>query len=324
MAGAYQGFEIKRNLEENTIDRNALNNLGTSPIADDIVLFKNNRRNISSLVVTNNNINSVSDTIFFDNRDIVFTSGTKVILNDTNVYYVKNSNAENEFQLSVNSNLSDTVELSNSFSGTYFRSDEVTFENITNYRKKRRAVLTGSTSDIFVAGFNSPSVFETQVNNNIIAIEDKLTNFKSIKIDSILTDVSFTTDINFNKEGHTLITDPDNINNLNLTANSGPGLFIYNYATNTVIRAFSDSQNVWKKNDANTYLETTAKKITIGTLTVQSNSIVLDQKSGSSSNLVIQASTPSNITTSVFRHKLKILVNGEEYFLCLSNTAAVP
>ena len=40
-----QGFLKSANLLENTQDRQALNNLGTAPIADDISLFINNNQN---------------------------------------------------------------------------------------------------------------------------------------------------------------------------------------------------------------------------------------------------------------------------------------
>ena len=44
-----QGFLKSANLLENTQDRQALNNLGTAPIADDISLFINNNQNVSVL-----------------------------------------------------------------------------------------------------------------------------------------------------------------------------------------------------------------------------------------------------------------------------------
>jgi hypothetical protein len=327
MAGGYQGFEIKRNLEENPVDINALNNLGVAPIADDISLFKNNRRNVSFIEVANSNINSTSDFISFADKnidytnDVVFTNGTRVLLNNNSVYYVKNSNGETEFQLSTKSDLSDTVQLSNSFSGTYFRSDEVTVNNISNYKKRRRAVAVTTSGELAV--FEAAN-FEPNIDQSILKIEDNLTRYKTTRESSIIKDRNFTSDVDFNQEGHTLILDPDGSNDNSLTVNTGPGLFIYNFVSNTKIRAFSDSQNVWEPNLANTYLQTSSKKITVGSLSIESNVITIEEKSGTSPALVINAASAANITNTVFTHKVKALINGEEYYICLSNSAAVP
>lgn len=326
MSGAFQGFVINRNLEENPIDRNALNNLGESPIADDIALFKNNKRNTSVLVVANSNINSISDVISFNNTEFVYTNKTKVIFG-SNTYYVKNSNGKDSFQLSTNPDLSTTVELSNNFAGTYARSDEITFDNIANLSKIRRAAITSVVESVET----SFQPFSTDVIENLNAFEFNLDNYNGIRENAVLRNQNYIFNTNLSKNGYTLIEDPDGVNNLSLSANSGPGLFVYNFISNTNIRAFSDSQNVWKPNEdltPNTYLETTAKKITTGQLTLNVANVVIQQKAEGTSTLVINASTLSNITTSgsnpVFTHKAKVIINNEEYFLCLSNTSTVP
>lgn len=318
MAGGYQGFVVTRNLDE-TIDRNALNNLGGSPIADDLALFDNNGRNFSSIDVTIENINSTTNYISFTDKKIVFTNGTKVSLNDTAVYYIKNSNGENEFQLSLNSNLNDTVQLDPSFVGTYKRYNEITFENITNYNKERRPAL-GS----IPAGLNqSIKPFDSNPITDLFNAEQNVVKFRNRKDNSLISDQNFKADANFLMEGYTLIVDPDGVNNNNLTKNTGPGVFIYNINNDTKIRAFSDAQNVWVPNAGNTFLETTAKKITIGQLTLQYDTTTIQQKSGTTSNIVIKATTNSAITNTVFNFKTKVIINDEEYYICLSNSAVV-
>ena len=322
MTGVFQGFIIKRNLEENPVDRNALNNLGGSPIADDIALFKNNKRNVSSTTVANSNINEVNDTIFFDSSDAVFTNNTKLLFNDTSIFYIKNSNGENTFQLAVNSDLSDTVSLSNSFSGEYVRSDEITYENISNYKKIRRPTNTNSLQDEVAS--NLPlreRPFVTNTKENILKSEKNIENFNRIKLNALITNKTFNSNFNFSEDGHSLIIDPDGVNDTGLSSPTAPGLFIY--ASNTKFRAFSDNSNVWKKNIANTYLETTSRKITVGTLNINDDIISIEQKPDTA-NLVIQASSPTNITTSVFTHKVLVNINGEDYYICLSNTGVVP
>lgn len=321
MAGAYQGFEIKRNLEENPVDVNALNNLGEAPIADDISLFKNNVRNVSTITVANSNINSTTDVISFTNTNIVFTSGTRVRLNNDAFYYVKNSNGETQFQLSSSPDLSDTVQLSNSFSGIYTRSDEVTLENISNYRKRRRDVTVISSDEVAVTEAEN---FQPDIESLITSIDSNIVKYKTVRESAILENKNFISDINFDSEGHTLILDPDGFNNTSLSVNTGPGLFVYNFTSNTKIRAFSDTQNVWEPNLGNTYLQTTSKKITVGALTLNANNLSLEEKSGTSPPLVNSSVSSANVTTSVFKNKIKALINGEEYYLCLSDSASVP
>lgn len=328
MAGQYQGFVIVRNLEENPIDRNALNNLGGSPIADDINLFINNRRNVSTLSVALSNINTTTNKISYIDREIVYTNGTKVIhKTDGLVYYIKNSNGLNEFQLSDDELLQSTVALNSTFVGDYERSDEVTFENITNLKRTRRPAITQTNDQ---QNFYLPDAFSTVVKDQIAASENNIDNYLNVKSNALISNKTFLSDINFYNFGHFRITDPDGLNDTSLSTTSNPGIFIYNPATGAKVRAFSDTQNVWENNIDSTYLQTTATKITMGALKIESPTSVftIQQKAGSTENIVISATTPSNITTiepnAVFRFKTKVSINGEDYFLCLSNTAVVP
>lgn len=331
MAGAWQGFVVNRNLEENPIDFNAINNLGGGTIAQELSLFRNNVRNVSTLVIGLANIDEVQNKFVFPEISTVFTNGTKVTLNSF-TYYIKNSNGENEFQFSDNPNLSTTVTINEQFVGVCARSDEVTKTNLNNFAPRRRSALVqtqdNQNSDV--------SNFSANVKEQIDSFESNIDNFKNTKDKSLLINSDFTTDVNFVKEGLSTIIDPDGVNNNSLTTTSGPGLFIYNPLTGSKVRAFSDTQNVWEPNidlvtpaNSNTYLQTTAVKITVGALVLNTNPIRLQQKVGAGlDTLLLQGTTASPLTTTgatpVFTHKVRAYINGEEYFLCLSNSATVP
>lgn len=320
MSNPFQGFEKIKNLEENLLDRDALNNLGSTPIGDDINLLKNNKRNISSITVSSQNINVSSSTIFFTNRDVVFSERTKIIVN-SNVFYVKNSNGKNSFQLSLNEDLQSTVAGANLPIGAYIRSDEITKNNFINFSPRRRPPIEGGTDNQATAGAASAgeAPLTTSVKNTIRNYESKIDEFISVQNNSIRRNASFLGNNNLETEGFCLIADPDNFNSSGLS-NTGPGLFIYNPDTNSGVRAFSSNENVWQPNLANTYLETSSTRITVGNL-FMSKEIVLEGRSGS---LISQSVTTADIslseTNSVFTHKVPIEINGETYFLCLTNT----
>lgn len=331
MTGKLQGFVIERNLEETPVSLTAINNLGEAPIADDISLFKNNKRNVSTISVIESNISTLTNYITIPTATSVFTNKTRVS-KDGIFYYIKNSNGINRFQLSNDINLISTVALNNQFVGTYTRSDEITFENFTNYAKTRRPSIENLPRGLGITTETAVGEFTANVKEKIANFEEYVNFFKNLKFNSVVKTESFNTDIDFLNEGHLSIIDPDGVNNNSLTANSGPGVFIYNAATGSKIRAFSDSKNVWEPNPANTYLQTTARKITTGVLTViantvASNTVKIEQKPGSTENILIQTVTPITISedliNSAFNHKVRVIINGEDYFLCLSNTASM-
>jgi hypothetical protein len=316
---ALQGYVTNRNLEETQTGLTAINNLGDAPIGADISLLKNNLRNTSSITVVNSNINSTTNTIKFVDRDVVFSTGTKVVLNNDQTLYIKNSNGKDSFQLSGTPTLQSTLTLSNTYSGTYVRSDAITFENITNYSKKRRESVETLSDSVPAVGSYSANVQE-----QITAFQRNIDFYNSVKANAYLTNNNIITDIDFQNEGQTLVLDPDNVNLSGISLESGPGLFIYNFVTDTKVRAFSDFKNVWRSNLTDTYLETSAKKITVGSLSLKKDDVInIDQRAGTTPNIVIQGVTPVNITTSAFTHTTKILINGEEYFLCLANTDVI-
>lgn len=331
MSQFLQGFVIDRNLEENTEDLKSFNNLGGSPIASDLSLLRNNKRNISSLTVTNANINTTINYIVFVNVEAVFTNGTKLTKTGGGIFYVKNSNGFDRFQLSFDQDLISTVTLNSTFSGVYNRSDEITNENFKNIKKNRRPALEIVSEEEITAeaGLNELPVdpFSASLKAEISTFEKYFDYYTNIRNKTILRTENFSTDLPFLNIGYLSINDPDNFNNLNLTATNGPGLFIYNSVTGNKIRAFSDSNNVWAPNVANTFLETSSNTITTGSLTITNNSVTIQRNPNSTQPLVINATTASAITTTgvspVFTHKMKIYINEEEFYICMSNNATV-
>lgn len=399
MAVAFQGFEISKNLRESELDRSNLNNLAGAPAADDISLFVNNNRNTSTITVTNSNIidtngDGINDTVYISSSIAVFTDYTPVTVNN-NIYYVKNSNNVDSFQLSSTAKLEDTVI---PVAGEYIRNDAVTLQNLSNISRFRRLSEVNRVDTDRQLGFLSytESAFlgDSTPKELLERIEADLDfyKFKSIK------SVSKLRDFNGKKvmyaAGYVSIEDPDNINDTGFT-NSSPGLFIYNALTDSGVRAFSSNENPWldvtlpismtnitggsgytngtynsitltpvtgtvtENPVANitvsggavtavsitnygsgysayttftassssigggsgfsvpvgTYLQTTANKVTIGTLNVNNgdNGLVISEK-----NALIKSSvTLQDITTTVFTHKTPVTINGQVYYLCL-------
>lgn len=85
-----QGFVKSANLKENELDRQALNNLGTAPIADDISLFINNLKNTDSLYVSRDEYDDISGLVTIVNltnveselRSGAFTNGDRVSISE--------------------------------------------------------------------------------------------------------------------------------------------------------------------------------------------------------------------------------------------------
>ena len=255
MAVSFQGFAINKNLEESVQDRNTINNLAGSPFGDDIALFFNNRRNTSILTVADSNIRNsegaIWEKITFPNNVAVFSNKTKITVGGE-VYYVKNSNGITQFSLSTREDLADTVGVPPI--GVYVRSDEITYDNIVNYslpldRKFTNIEWSTNTSDYNPTKFLYLETYGTSQSllNSLIGDID-LYNYrinKALKIDE-----NFKATQSLSVNGYVIIKDPDGKNNTGLTNPDGsvtgkPGLFIYNVATDSLVRAFSSNDNPW-------------------------------------------------------------------------------
>ena len=148
MAKQNQGYRRDLNLDETTVDIQALNNLAGAGIAADLRIIQNNLRNTSSLAYSSNSngffVFPESVEAIFTNDDVV-SVGTTVSIGSTTLqpsidYYICNSNGETQFKISTTSSTSavgvSTIAISGTPSPTAFdiiRKNPVHKENLKNY-----------------------------------------------------------------------------------------------------------------------------------------------------------------------------------------------
>lgn len=323
---AYQGFAIKNNLLEATSDRQIFNNLGGSPLGDDITLFFNNKRNITNLYVDSGNI--FGDTIIYDNttaiNPAVYSNKTKLTFNGQTLY-VKESNGLNKFKLSTSEDLSTTVSLP--LVGFYTRSDEITLENISNFSATRRSTDVNEVQTETLTGYLNQSQGILGSNTPIdllLSLEGNLDFYKFRRNGAIIKKDSFLSTEKTTIKGYVKIQDVDNVNSFGLT-NTSPGLFIYNPITQSGVRAFSSNENPWDDLTAG-YLTAETNKIEIGTLRSSNYSsatgysardLVLISKGATFMTSFVSTTIITSGAGKNFTHKTPITVNGETYYLCL-------
>lgn len=306
MALAFQGFTIKNSLAESFFDRAIFDNLAGIPVGSDIALLVNNKRNSSSLTITGSNISGSS--IIVPGSLAVFSNRTRITIDNSTVdYYVKNSNGVDTFQLSTVLDLSNTVDTPPT--GIYTRSDAISLSNISNFSSKRRKAVVGGiliTTNDLLGGVTPKALLSS--------LEANLAFYKFRTLNSLNKTTNFLGRKLLKTNGLSIIKDPDGVIQSQGITDTGPGLFIYNAATNSGVRAFSSNANPWS-DSGNGYLQSTALQITVGKLTISNSSnLVLEAKAGAS--LSANVSPPQSLATS-FTHKLPIIIDGETYFLCL-------
>ena len=323
-----QGFDKKLNLSENSSDRDVLNNLGISPIADDIALFMNNMRNTSELLVTTDK--RFGNTIRFSPlaQGFIFTNGTKIAAIDGNTtvgeYFVGNSNNINEFQLFSDINLNAIVNSPPAGPNIrYVRSDAVTKEDIANLVRRRDLVVeTQSNSQIIEPDDSGATNVYTSLrrvytllggqipdtlSRYLREIESEFDSFAQKKEKSIINNKDFETDQKIIVTGSIIISDPDNYND-NSANTAGPGLFILDTTTNQAKRAFSDNENIWSVDGTDLVVD--SEEVVIGNLVFDDGIRILRKDE------LPLISTETDLATS-FTHFVKVTINGEDYSLCL-------
>jgi hypothetical protein len=329
---AFQGFDIKLNLVENIDDRDSLNNLGEAPIADDIGLFLNNKRNTSELLV--NTENRVDTTIVFNplTQRSVFTNGTRIkVFEGANLigeYFVGQSNATNSFKLYSNPELTSLSFPPAGPNIRYVRSDAVSADDLRGLLRRREPVVQNLSesriSDVraineeqfniftsFIRSYNRiRSGFNLNVSEFLEEIDSELDLFQMRKVTSLSSLRDFETDSNLSIDGNILISDPSGINQpgTQISTDSGPGIFILNKETNDELRIFSSNDNVWTDTATDIIGET--KEIFVGNF-VFDEGVRIKRKD----NTPVVTEETGNITD--FTHFVKVTVNGEEYSLCL-------
>lgn len=318
-----QGYVKALNLVETNQDRQALNNLGGAPIADDIALFINNTKNESVLSIKVSEYNSLSGTVIInnttleevDNRSSVFTDRDKVQLRTvsntpiSSTLYVKESNGINTFNLSAKSDLSDTFIFFPTENFLVVRTDEVTLANLKNIAVSvsRDTIGTGvgtSEDQGYTAIQNLNDAFTELYNYLDVANYDQ--TFKYISARDLATDQTIFI------EGNVIIKDPSNTIVAEGIISTSPGLYLTDPNSNinniSRVRAFSSNSNPWTDDFAGT-LSTDATSVTTGELTFL-NGIKLAG--------VTVTTTSGTVTSSNFKNKVKVNINGIDYYLCLT------
>ena len=305
MAKQNQGYRKDLNLDETTVDTQALNNLAGAGIADDFRIIQNNLRNTSSLAY-NSNSNGFftfpeSVESIFTNDDVV-SVGTTVSIGSTTLqpsidYYICDSNGETEFKISTTSSTSaigvSTIIISGTPSPVAFdiiRKNPVQKENLRNFILPE----IQDASEEFSWTSNLNGDFDTTSSNIDSAtyfITKKYRNFNDT-----------TTDREIKFEGTVTSADPANLNQntTGLADPKSPGVFIGD------TRAFSSNDQPWTETGSS--LQTSSSEVSVGDLTFLGD-------------IKIEGITPvaqsSPVDVANWTHKMPVTIDGVTYYILL-------
>lgn len=335
MAGALQGFSKTLNLSENTQDRNALNNLGEAPIADDISLFINNNQNTSSITVFVTEYDRIRGLVTIVNdtaelaraRSAVFTNKDPVSLSYEdgtlirNNLFIRDSDGESTFGFSTDVNGANEYTFRPSGTFIVTRPDAVVLENLTYLGVEQTTASLSSGLGDGDGGANdndssSNSLFSGDgfagAFNEIYTYLD-VAKYQAAK--KFVSDQSVATDDSFELEGVFTIRDPGNTIVEEGLSTASPGLYISNPESPVrniqKILAFSDTFNPWEQTNTGgvDYLTSQSASITAGDLKMTKNFDVTG---------VTPVTESGVVDSNTFTHKVPININGITYFLCLS------
>ena len=306
MAKQNQGYRKDLNLDETTVDIQALNNLAGAGIAGDIRIIQNNLRNTSTLAYSSNSngffVFPESVEAIFTNDDVV-SVGTTVSIGSTTLqpsidYYICNSNGETEFKISTTSSTSDvgvsTITISGTPSPVVFdiiRKNPVNKENLRNY-------IAPEVQDA-VGEFSWPGDINGDLDTTAANI-DTAKYFIDKKYRN-LNDT--TTDREVKYEGTVTSADPANLNTglSGLGDSKSPGVFI------GATRAFSSNDQPWTETGSS--LQTSSSEVSVGDLTFLGD-------------VKIEGISPVNHASAVdvanWTHKIPVTIDGVTYYLLLT------
>jgi len=306
MAKQNQGYRKDLNLDETTIDTQALNNLAGAGIAADLRIIQNNLRNTSTLAY-----NSISNGFFtfpesveaiFTNDDVV-SVGTTVSIGSTTLqpsidYYICNSNGETQFKISTTSSSSAVGVSTISISGTPSPVDFDIVRKNPVHKTDLRNYIVPEVQDA-VGQFSWPgdlnATFDTTAGNIDSAkyfIDRKYRN---------LSDTTTDREIKF--EGTVTSADPANLNlnTIGLADPKSPGVFIGD------TRAFSSNDQPWTETGSS--LQTSSSEVSVGDLTFLGD-------------IKIEGITPVNHSSAVdvanWTHKIPVTIDGVTYYILLT------
>ena len=306
MAKQNQGYRKDLNLDETTVDTQALNNLAGAGIADDFRIIQNNLRNTSSLAYNSNSNGffTFSDSVesIFTNDDVV-SVGTTVSIGSTTLepsinYYICNSNGETEFKISTTSSTSavgvSTIIISGTPSPVAFdiiRKNPVQKENLRNFilpEIQDASEEFGWTSDLN----GDFDITSSNIDGANYFITKKYRN---------LSDTTTDREIKF--EGTVTSADPANLNlnTIGLADPKSPGVFIGD------TRAFSSNDQPWTETGSS--LQTSSSEVSVGDLTFLGD-------------IKIEGITPVNHGSAVdvanWTHKMPVTIDGVTYYILLT------
>ena len=327
MAGI-QGFERTLNLAESDDDRQILNNLGGGNIQLDIALFRNNKRNTSTLVWQyNTDGSSISNNrfIFPTTTQFIFTNGDEVKVSGTSLgnlvasktYYIVGLEIglgqlgnQQAFSLSLTKGGVAVLLGTITSSVTFIRRDETTRSDIFNIAQppslEQDETIANSQFKYDIGGTFS-NAFDT-IDSNIDS-----TNF--IRRQKYVSDQSIATDRTINIEGGTINADPANTNTTtaNMLREKAPGVYITDPFSSVLninkTRAYSTNSQPWKEDIGK--LSTSSTQVNIGDLFFE-NGITIDNFDG-----VVDQSGGVNDAVTGFTHKLPVKINGIDYYVLI-------
>jgi len=309
MAKQNQGYRQDLNLDETTIDTQALNNLAGAGIAADIRIIQNNLRNISNLAYSSNSNGffTFSDSVesIFTNDDVV-SVGTTVSIGSTTLepsinYYICNSNGETQFKISTTSSDSavgvSTISISGIPSPTSFdiiRKNPVEKENLVNFIVPERQDDAEFSWDTNINGtMDSTSV---NIDSAKYFIDKKYRNLNDT-----------TTDREIKYEGSVTSADPANLNQntTGLADPKSPGVFIGD------TRAFSSNDQPWTETGSS--LQTSSSEVSVGDLT-----FLGDIKIEGINPVDFDSPVDVADSTNGWTHKMPVTIDGVTYYILLT------
>lgn len=323
-----QGFVKSANLQENELDRQALNNLATAPIADDISLFINNLKNESRLEISDTEYDRITGLVTIVNdtaelaaaRSAVFTNGDQVRIEDTsgNIIredlYITRSDGEFTFGFATDEDLVNEFQFTPTAPFIVVRNDKVLLEN---FEKLGVQQTTASLSVGLGEGSGETSGSEVDTSNTyseqFSEIYQYLDIAKFLAQSKFVNDEDVAADINFAMEGVFTIKDPSDLIVGEGINDNSPGLYITDPTSDVrniqKIRAFSDTFNPWE--DTGSALTTQSASVTTG---------ILKLNNGIQIQGITPVSESGNVDNTTFTHKIKVNIEGIDYFLCLTQS----
>ena len=234
----------------------------------------------------------------------------------------------------------------------FFRPEPVYFENITNFSKDRPSLNDGTGGipnswdnvsnqeglseerdqrfEVTFLKSTTASEFSTQLANSLdTLLYKKSRNLVSYKANSFDRLIEF--------GGPVHIVNPNNIplpTQLNDFANNDimPGLFIYGGVPPQVLRAFSDTRNPWVEDASFSMFDNTSRAV-IKTAVSNQSARVLNLIWKETPEILVTTTSGANQSTRTidspiqaapnWTHKAKITVNGEDYYLLLTDNESV-